>query len=141
MKLRAAFATSLTKQQQQALCYFHRNFCTAFLFCRSFVLVTCLGWRTDRGTGRWAHDFWEFQLAHEKKTHTHKRNKKAKKKQKGNWEAGRVFFFFFFFSLFWFSHSGNQCFFFFLFFFLHFFDIENLAKAHQKIAKLIPNLH
>jgi hypothetical protein len=111
MKLQAAFAKSLAKQQQQqALCYFHRNFRTAFLFCRSFVLVICPDWRTERGTGRWADDFWAFQLAHEKK---HTNTKKAPQKEKGNWEAGRVFFFSFsFFSLFWCSHIGNQCFFF-----------------------------
>jgi hypothetical protein len=134
MKLRAAFAKSLAKQQQpqQAVCYFHRNFRTAFLFCRSIVLVSCLRWRTDRGTGRWADDFWAFQLAHEKKnthTHTHKHEKSTTKRKRklGSWQG-----FFFYLSLFWYSHTGNQCFFFFI---LHFFNIENLAKSHQKNSK------
>jgi hypothetical protein len=76
-----------------------------------------------------------------KKKHTHTKGPKKHNKKKKETGKPAGFFIFFFFSLFWFSHSGNQCFFFFLFFFLHFFDIENLAKAHQKIAKLIPNLH
>jgi hypothetical protein len=100
MKLRAAFAKSLAKQQQEeALCYFHRNFRAALLFCRSFVLVICPGWRTDHGTGRWADDFWAFQLAHEKKTHTHKHEKNTTKRKRKLGSRQGFFFFFFFTSL------------------------------------------
>jgi hypothetical protein len=98
MKLRAAFAKSLAKQQEEeALCYFHRNFRTAFLFCRSFVLVICPDWRTERCTGRWADDFWAFQLAHENK-HTHAQTRKKHHKKKK--ETGNPAGFFFFFSTF-----------------------------------------
>ncbi len=143
MKLRAAFAKSLAKQhQQQALCYFHLNFRTAFLFCRSFVLVICLGWRTDSGTGRWADGQMisgHFNGLMKKHTHAHTNTKKAPQKEKGNWEAGRVFSFSF--SRFWCSHNGNQRFFLF-FFFLSFISLISKIwqKLTKKIAKLSPNL-
>jgi len=140
MKLRAAFAKSLAKQhQQQALCYFHLNFRTAFLFCRSFVLVICLGWKTDSGTGRWADEFWAFRLAHAKKhIHTQTRKKHHKKKKETGKPAGFFLFLFHFFGVA--TLVTNVSFF---FFFLSFISLISKIwqKLTEKIAKLSPNLH